>query len=167
MDNVCPEGNENQYVTSPSGEALGRNVNVRRSGLIRNSPHGDVTYWFSFPSGHTFSIETGISCLLALEPPFCAWPMGAWLPLVPGSLNYGISVLLVTLSLTTRSSSEDWGTWTNSDYVPLTLPTICSLAFLKRVNCSSAVNHSSSNSGLSSWSNMTWFLEFLDVTSLI
>ena len=26
MDNVCPDGNENQYVTSPSGEALGRNV---------------------------------------------------------------------------------------------------------------------------------------------
>ena len=39
MDNVCPEGNENQYVTSPSGEALGRNVNVRRSECIRNSPH--------------------------------------------------------------------------------------------------------------------------------
>ena len=38
MDNVCPEGNENQYVTSPSGEALGRNVNVRRSERIRNSP---------------------------------------------------------------------------------------------------------------------------------
>ena len=38
MDNVCPEGNENQYVTSPSGEALGRNVNVRRSERIRNYP---------------------------------------------------------------------------------------------------------------------------------
>ena len=38
MDNVCPDGNENQYVTSPSGEALGRNVNVRRSKRIRNSP---------------------------------------------------------------------------------------------------------------------------------
>ena len=38
MDNVCPEGNENQYVTSPSGEALGRNVNVRRSERIRNFP---------------------------------------------------------------------------------------------------------------------------------
>ena len=38
MDNVCPEGTKDQYVTSPSGEALGRNVNVRRSELIRNSP---------------------------------------------------------------------------------------------------------------------------------
>ena len=38
MENVCPNGNENQYVTSPSGEALGRNVNVRRSERIRNSP---------------------------------------------------------------------------------------------------------------------------------
>ena len=38
MENVCPDGNENHYVTSPSGEALGRNVNVRRSGRIRNSP---------------------------------------------------------------------------------------------------------------------------------
>ena len=27
-----------QYVTSPSGEALGRNVHVRRSERIRNSP---------------------------------------------------------------------------------------------------------------------------------
>ena len=34
---VCPDGNENQYVTSPSGEALGRNVNVRRSERIINS----------------------------------------------------------------------------------------------------------------------------------
>ena len=39
MENVCPEGNENQYVTSPSGEALGRNVHVRRSERIRNPPH--------------------------------------------------------------------------------------------------------------------------------
>ena len=38
MDNVCPYGNENQYVTSPSGEALGKNVNVRPSKRIRNSP---------------------------------------------------------------------------------------------------------------------------------
>ena len=51
MDNVCPEGNENQYVTSPSGEALGRNVNVRRSERIKNSPQrynpgfGDSTKW--------------------------------------------------------------------------------------------------------------------------
>ena len=38
MDNVCPEGTEDQYVTSPSGEALVRNVDVRRSEFIRNSP---------------------------------------------------------------------------------------------------------------------------------
>ena len=38
MYNVCPEGTEDQYVTSPSGEALGSNVNVRRSERIRNSP---------------------------------------------------------------------------------------------------------------------------------
>ena len=38
MDNVCPEGTEDQYVTSPSGEALGRNIHVRSSGRIRNSP---------------------------------------------------------------------------------------------------------------------------------
>ena len=38
MDNVCPDGTEDQYVTSPSGGALGRNVNLRRSERIRNSP---------------------------------------------------------------------------------------------------------------------------------
>ena len=38
MDNVCPDGNENQYVTSPSGEALVRNIHVRRSNCIGNSP---------------------------------------------------------------------------------------------------------------------------------
>ena len=38
MDNVFPEGTEDQYVTSPNGEALGRNVDVRRSKRIRNSP---------------------------------------------------------------------------------------------------------------------------------
>ena len=38
MENVCPDGNETQYVTSPSGEALRKNVNVRRSKRIRNSP---------------------------------------------------------------------------------------------------------------------------------
>ena len=39
MDNVRPEGTEDQYVTSPNGEALGRNFHVRRSERIRNSPH--------------------------------------------------------------------------------------------------------------------------------
>ena len=38
MDNMCPEGKENQYVTSSIGEALGSNVNVRRSKRIRNPP---------------------------------------------------------------------------------------------------------------------------------
>ena len=38
MDNICPDRNENQYVTSPSGEAFGRNVNVKRFERIRNSP---------------------------------------------------------------------------------------------------------------------------------
>ena len=135
--------------------------------LTKASPLGDVTHWFSFPSGHTLSIETGISRLLALEPPFCALPMGAWFPLVPGYLTDGISVLLVTLSLITRSSSEDCGPLTYGDSVPLTLPTICSLALLKRVNCSLSVNHSSSNSGSYYWSNMAWIFEFLDVTNLI
>ena len=42
MDNVCPEGTEDLYVTSLSGEALVKNVNVRRSERIRNSPQ-----WFN------------------------------------------------------------------------------------------------------------------------
>ena len=39
MENVRPEGTEEQSVTSPSGEALGRNANLRRSERIRKSPH--------------------------------------------------------------------------------------------------------------------------------
>ena len=38
MDNVRPEGTEDQDVTYPSGEALGRNVHVRRSERIIKSP---------------------------------------------------------------------------------------------------------------------------------
>ena len=38
MDNECPEGTEDQFVTSRSGEALGTNVHVRRSKCIRKSP---------------------------------------------------------------------------------------------------------------------------------
>ena len=38
MENVCPEGTEDQYVTSPSGEDLGRNFHLRRSERIINSP---------------------------------------------------------------------------------------------------------------------------------
>ena len=51
MDNVCPKGTEYQYVTSPSGESLGRNFHVRRSERIRNSPQrynpgfGDAREW--------------------------------------------------------------------------------------------------------------------------
>ena len=37
MDNVCLDGNEDQYVTYPSGEALGRNVDMRSFERIRNS----------------------------------------------------------------------------------------------------------------------------------
>ena len=39
MENLRPEGNEYQSVTSPSGEYLGRNFNVRSSNHIRKSPH--------------------------------------------------------------------------------------------------------------------------------
>ena len=51
MDNVRPEGNEDQSVTSPYGEALGKNVHMRRSKRIINSPHrykpgfGDAREW--------------------------------------------------------------------------------------------------------------------------
>ena len=38
MDILRPEDTEDQSVTSPSGEALGRNVHVRRYECIRNSP---------------------------------------------------------------------------------------------------------------------------------
>ena len=37
MDNVRPEGTADQSITSDYGEALGRNVNVRRSERIRSS----------------------------------------------------------------------------------------------------------------------------------
>ena len=38
MYNMRPEGTEDQYVTSPNGEALARNVHVSRSERIRNCP---------------------------------------------------------------------------------------------------------------------------------
>ena len=38
MENVIPEVTEDQYVTSTSGEALGKNFHMRRSKRIRNSP---------------------------------------------------------------------------------------------------------------------------------
>ena len=65
-------------------------------------PLGDVTYWFSFPLESTLSIETGSYWMLAIELPLCDLPMGACFPLVKGSLTDGISVLIGTLSLTTR-----------------------------------------------------------------
>ena len=51
IDNVCPDGNENQYVTSPSGENLGRNVNVRRSEYIRNYHISITLYLGTLESG--------------------------------------------------------------------------------------------------------------------
>ena len=39
MDNCCPEVNEDQYVTSPSGEYLGRYFHVRHSECNRTSPN--------------------------------------------------------------------------------------------------------------------------------
>ena len=44
MYNACPEGTEDQCITSPSVEALGRNVHVRRSKRIRNSPQRYNTF---------------------------------------------------------------------------------------------------------------------------
>ena len=38
MDNVRPEGTENQSITSPSVEDLGRNLHLRRSERIIKSP---------------------------------------------------------------------------------------------------------------------------------
>ena len=49
--------------------------------LPKVSPLGDVTYWFSSPSGHMLSIETGISWLLALEPSFYALTNGRMVPI--------------------------------------------------------------------------------------
>ena len=70
---------------------------------------GDVAYRSSVPSGRTLYIDTGIYWILALEPSLCALQMVAWFPLVPGSLNDGLSVLLGPLLLTTMSYSEDCG----------------------------------------------------------
>ena len=38
MDNVLPEGNEDQSIRSPSGEALGSNLRVKRSERTIKSP---------------------------------------------------------------------------------------------------------------------------------
>ena len=73
--------------------------------ILKAYPSGDVIDWSSVPFGHILFIDTGNSWLLSLEPSFFAWPMGAWFPIVPGSLTDGLSVLVGTLYLTTRSSS--------------------------------------------------------------
>ena len=39
MENVRPEGTEDQYITYPGGEALGRSFHVRRFECIRKYPH--------------------------------------------------------------------------------------------------------------------------------
>ena len=39
MDNVRPEGTEEQYFTSPSREALERNAHMRRYERTRKSTH--------------------------------------------------------------------------------------------------------------------------------
>ena len=134
--------------------------------LPQYSTLGDIKDWSSFPSGFTLSIENGIYWL-SLEPLFCAWPMGEWFPLVPGSLTDGLSVMLGTLYLTTWSFSEDWCPWTDGNSAPFNLPTIYSISLLKSVNRSLAIKPSSSNSGSSSWYNMNWILELLNGTSLI
>ena len=135
--------------------------------LPKAYPLGDVTDFSSFPSRHIFSIHIGISLLLSLEPLFCDWPISAWIPSLPCSMTDSLSVLIGTLYLTTRYSSEDWVPWTYCDSAHFNLPTICSLDLLKFVNRSLEVNHPSSNSESSSWSNMTFILQFLDVNRLI
>ena len=140
---------------------------ITRKSLIKYSTLGYVTDWSPVPSGRTLSIETRLSWLLALEPSLCAWTMGTWFPSVPGYLTDGLSVLRWTLYLTTRSSPGEWVSWTYGNSDPLILPTTFPLDFLKCVNCSSSVNHSSSNYWSSYWSNMTWIFEFLNVTIII
>ena len=88
-------------------------------------------------------------------------PVGArltdWWPLSP----------LGFLFHTTRSSSEDWVSWTDGDSDLLTLPTIRFLALLKL--CQLLIVNQPSVIQLWSfyWSNMTLIPEFLDGISLI
>ena len=82
MDNVCPDRNKNQYVISPSGETLGKNVNVRRSERIRNYPQrynpvfgaarewknnavGSIVYMIKYMD---FDINVGTDDILSLLP---------------------------------------------------------------------------------------------------
>ena len=57
--------------------------------------------------------------------------------------------------------------WKDGYSTTLTLPTTCSLAFLKFGSLSLEVNHSAFNYRSYSLYNMTCILEFLDVTNLI
>ena len=59
MDNVCPEGTEEQSVTSTSGEALGSYVHVRRSELIIN-----YSQWYTQDLG---LLESGRMMLLQVQ----------------------------------------------------------------------------------------------------
>ena len=93
--------------------------------------------------------------------------MGEWLPSVPGSITYGLSVIFGTFSLTTIYYSEYWGFWTDGESASLNLPTIWSLSLIKRTNRSLTVKHLSYNSVSSSWSNMNLIFGSLDRTSLI
>ena len=84
MYNVCPEGTEYQHVTSPSGEALWRNVHVRRSERIRNSPQrynpvfGDAREW---KNGAVASIvymiqDRDLNSNVDTEDSYCYWLSG-------------------------------------------------------------------------------------------
>ena len=92
---------------------------------------------------------------------------GALFLLVVYLLNDSLSVLCGSLYLMIMHSSEYWVPWIYGEYSHLTLPTIFSLYFLKCVNQSSAVGHPLSNYLSFTWSNITFILNFLDVTSLI
>ena len=48
MDNVCPEGNEYQYVKFPSGEDFERNVHVRHSEQIFSTWKCNVLVFITF-----------------------------------------------------------------------------------------------------------------------
>ena len=61
---MCPEGTEDKYVTSPSGESLGRNVHVRCSKLIRNFPH---RYYPGFCSAREWKNEDVASIVYMIQ----------------------------------------------------------------------------------------------------
>ena len=79
------------------------------------------------------------------------FPKGPWISLVPRSLPDGLSLLIGTLSLTSRSSSVYGGTRTDDVSDFLTLLTIQSIYLLKCVNLSLLANNSSSKNLSYSW----------------